>query len=207
MCCAPRPSASTSRWELTKKSGPRRTIQDKSGAVLFALQQRGKARCRCFGLPRFRCVHMAFAAQVDSVGKGSLRSGQFSRCIHSFKSVQPMLMCARPRPLRRRQQHDYRRACYAVLSNRSMLYLSGGGEGAAMCLEVDKLRALLLIGHSLLQLRQISQLTRLQTLSRHTCKSLKMSAKQQHSKLNTWPQKANVWPKPLKTCRQVPCVP
>ncbi len=57
-----------------------------------------------------------------------------------------MLMCARPRPLRRRQQHDYRRACYAVLSNRSMLYLSGGGEGAAMCLEVDKLRALLLIG-------------------------------------------------------------
>lgn len=88
---------------------------------------------------------MAFAAQGVSVGKGFLRSGQPSRCIHSFKSVQPLLMRARRRPLPSRQQVDYRRASYAMLSNRSMLYLSGGGEGAAMFLEVDKRRTLLLI--------------------------------------------------------------
>ena len=129
----------TIRWELTRKPGPRHTNQETTAAVLQALQQPVNARCRCSGPVRFRCVHMAFAAQVVSVGKGSLRSGQPSRCMRSFKSVQPLLMYARPRPLRSRQQLDYRRAnCYAVLSNRSMLYLSGGCEGAAKCLEVNK---------------------------------------------------------------------
>ena len=130
-------------WELTRRFGPRHINQETTGADLQALQQQGKARCCCSGLVCFRCVHMAFAAQVVSVGRGSLRSGQPSRCIHSFKSSQPLLLCARPRLVQRRQQLDYRRACYAVLSNRSMLYLSGGGEGAAMSLEMNKLTTLL----------------------------------------------------------------